>query len=150
MHMSIDCKAILDGQHTAFQVAGMVKRFYGGDAHCVHFTHEERFYQVSFDQNHTPDIMKLRPFERAQHRVRRTMCVFIDGYCLDDYADVTTGPATLITIGASGDARKIMEALLSNTGGYIYDELLDDENWERIEAGTVCVQQAAVKETVEA
>lgn len=132
--MSITCKAVLDGNHAPVPIMQLVSRLYGGDGHCIYATHNDNFYEVRFNENHSAEVMKLRPFERAKHRRQRTISMFNNGYCMEDYADVTTDPATLLTVGASGDGRKVLECILSATGGYLYDEMNEDEGWLRIDA----------------
>lgn len=95
----------------------------------------------------------MSPFERSVATRYRTMNVFIDGECASDYKHVTIDPMTYVSMGHSGECCEIINALVTNQGGYVNDELgppsINDE-WVRLEIAEVaymdnkCVEELIV------
>lgn len=130
--MGISTKAILNGKIDIMTIAKDLITEYGTDRNSVKvtFTHEDDFFQIIFDHKKPTLFCEMSYADRIawtknNHRV---MCVFYA--CKSDYEDVTTDDMTYVSLGASGDAVEIMEALLKKYGGYIIRS--DDINdWEK-------------------
>lgn len=104
-------------------IVKFLQRNYGGSNYSIHFTTTDGFYQINFWQNLTDEQKKLRPHQRAQVANKRTMSVFIDGACKSDYSHITENNMTYLSLGNSGDCRKIIDPFVKTFGGYIKDEL---------------------------
>lgn len=145
--MTINYKGLIDGNHDPVDVVKFLAKNYGGyhgiNGYSILFTSTEGFYQITFYENLTEEQKLLSVSERNRVANRRTMCIFTDGCCSDDYADITTEPMTLVTLGHSGDCRKIIDPLVRHFGGYVYDECIAGETcdeWVRLEVAETARQ----------
>lgn len=130
--MGVNTKALLIGKLDVVNLAKDLITEYGTDRHSVqvHFTHSDDYLQIVFDQKKPNTYREMSYTARQEwHRNnKRLMSVFYD--CKSDYSEVTTDDVTYISLGTSGDAVEIMEALLKKYGGYIIRcDATDD--WEK-------------------
>lgn len=121
--MSVSYAGLIQGNLSPIDVARMIQRHYGGDRFAIHFTNDEDFYQISFIENYSEEVMALRPWKRGEHAKKRLMSVHINGGCKGDYSVVTDENMTYISLGHSGDAPQIIDALVGVLGGWVKDEL---------------------------
>ena len=136
--MGVNYKGLINGNIDPVNLAKLIKSTYGGDNFSIHFTSDltPGFYYIHFTENYTPEQMAQRPWERNKTAVRRQLAVFIDGECASDYADLTTDPMTLVSLGHHSECREIIDALVNSQGGYIQDELgpkCITEEWVRLD-----------------
>lgn len=129
--MSITSKAILDGNIDPMTLSLFLKSNYQADCIRVELTHSPNYFIIGFRQRCTLAERKLRPVMRQ--KLERSLSVFIHGMCMEDYADVTTNPATLVTIGSAGHAKEILIRLCNAYGGWF--ECGYEDGWTRIDAG---------------
>lgn len=70
---------------------------------------------------------QLIEFQRSGRR--QAIHAFLASYAADDYADVVTGPSTLLTIEASAENAAVL-AQLAGPGGWI--RVIDADAWQPI------------------
>lgn len=121
--MSVSYVGLIPGNINPIDLVKMIQRHYGGHDFSIHFTHDEDFFQISFKQNYTEEQKAMRPWDRAKVATKRLMSVHVNGACKCDYASVTDENMTYISLGHSGDAPRLIDALVSVLGGYVKDEL---------------------------
>jgi hypothetical protein len=125
--MGADYKGLMRGNHGPIDLAKMIADLYGSDRFSVDICDFEGFYRINFKERPTTMQMTMRPWERAKLLRDRSLAVFTDGDCACDYADLTTEPMTIISLGRHGDCEEIITALVGATGGWIMDEAGDQE-----------------------
>jgi hypothetical protein len=121
--MSVSYVGLIGGNINPIDLVKLIKKKYGGDNFAILFTSIDSFYQISFTENYTPELLAMRPWERNKKATRRLMSVHVDGSCKCDYEHVTTDDMTYISLGHWGDCREIVDSLVGTFGGYIKDEL---------------------------
>lgn len=129
--MTVTINGLIPGHLTVLEVAHLLEQTYcqGGRNENwiqIHFTSVENMFNITFNENWSPDERMLPLFQRPRRR-HRNMSVHVNGSCKGDYKDTTTKPHTLVTLGASGDALEIITAMVRPTGGYVKDESKEDE-----------------------
>ena len=143
--MSVDYKGLLQGNISVIDVAKAIGSLYGGEHFQMRFGNENvvdfgfglgkgidsGHYVLTFDQEFSPEVKAMRPWERKPHRIHRQMHVFTDGACASDYKDITSDPMTYVSLGHWGECKEIINALVAHFGGYICDEAGADE-WEAL------------------
>lgn len=134
--MSVSYKGLLNGNISAVDVARAVAKLYGGDQFNIRFGNDSTIdwglglgagidgghFVITFDQEFSPEVKAMRPWERKASRVGRMMHVFTDGYSSGDYASLTKEPMTCVSLGHWGDCKEIVNALVAHFGGFVLDE----------------------------
>lgn len=136
--MSVCYKGLLRDHISAIDIAKVIGSRYGGQKFNIRFGYEnfnsplnDGHYIITFEQEYTPEVKAMRPWERSAHATHRQMNVFTDGCCACDYEEVTSDPMTMVTLGHSGDCKEIINALVAHFGGYVLDETVSEE-WEML------------------
>ena len=126
--MSITSKAILEGNIDPIELAQFLAASCGVTNVRVELTHKPSYLIVGFHQRPPAEQMALP--ERKREKIIRSMSVFLNGMCKEDYADVTSEPATLVTIGSGGQAEEILTSLCQHYGGWCAE--YDANSYSRI------------------
>lgn len=114
--MSLETQAILTGHLLADEVAKLVIAA-GMRAVSVRQMQRPEYWIVAFQRDDgSPGAINL----------------FIDSWAAEDYADVFTGPGTLVTAEYSPDNSSLLQSMVSKTGGMFRS--YDSEPWVEIAA----------------
>lgn len=130
--MGADYKGLMRGYHNPISIAKMVNDLYGGQDFSVRVCGWDGFYYVCFKERATEEQKVMKPWDRAKVLRDRQLAVFTDGDCAGDYADLTSDPMTIISLGRNGECEEIITALVGATGGWVMDDYGDQE-WHPIE-----------------
>ncbi len=130
--MSVDTKALLNGQIDLITLANDLVTEYGTDRHDVEikFTFMDDYFKINFTHKHPANWSTMTYFERSSWMDKnnpRSMGYHLG--CKSDYKHVTTNTMTDLTLGCWGESVEIMESLLKKYGGYIMRSDSTDE-WE--------------------
>lgn len=121
--MGVDTKAILLQPVDAGRIADILREDYGATDVKVMPTSETYYFRITYQHPEEPR--------------GRMMSVFSDGvanrdYCSDIEADLRD--ATLLSLGASGDAEGAMRSVLARFGGYLLVNDCGPDPWQGVPA----------------
>ena len=132
--MSVDYQALLVGNHDPISIARLIQTNYGGSDFSIRIVNDNGFYQIIFNENLTAEQAAVPAIERMVKKIRpetRNMSFFTDGDCACDYAEITTEPMTIVSLGRHGDCKEIIDPLVRLLGGYVKDEAVNHD-WVKL------------------